>query len=279
MKNLPWLRLYTEIIDDEKLGLLAFEDRWHFVAILCLKGKGVLDSEPDLDMLMRKAALKMGLTLNELEKVLSRLARMGLIDKDTLQPTSWDHRQMQSDSSSERVRAFRERTKQPKRFSNVSVTAQDTDTDTDIEQEEEEKKVKPAQAQATTLNIPVDLLKDWEAIRKAKRAGPLTKTAIKGLQREADKAGISLEAAVTACVEASWQGFNADWYAGRTRVNPPAAMTASKHSAESFSERDARAKREAWEVMSGRKWPEQDLPASARRDVIEAQTTPIRRIA
>lgn len=73
---------------------------------------------------------------------------------------------------------------------------------------------------------------------------------------------------------------NAAKFAQRNKRNGPAAMTASKHnSAESFSERDARAKREAWEVMSGRKWPEQDLPASARRDVIEAQTTPIRRIA
>ena len=57
VKTLPWLRLYTEIIDDEKLGLLAFEDRWHFIAILCLKGKGVLDGEPDTEMLQRKVAL------------------------------------------------------------------------------------------------------------------------------------------------------------------------------------------------------------------------------
>ena len=76
MKALPWLRLYTETIDDEKLGLLAFEDRWHFIALLCLKGKGILDSEPDTEMLWRKAALKMGLTVAELEKVVSRLARM-----------------------------------------------------------------------------------------------------------------------------------------------------------------------------------------------------------
>lgn len=39
----PWLRLYTEAVDDEKLRLLAFEDRWHFIAILCCKGKGIID--------------------------------------------------------------------------------------------------------------------------------------------------------------------------------------------------------------------------------------------
>lgn len=134
-KTLPWLRLYTEIIDDEKLGLLAFEDRWHFIAILCLKGKGVLDNEPDIEMLQRKVALKMGLTLQELEKVVSRLARMGLIDKETFQPRAWDARQMHSDSSTERVKAYRERVKRER---NVSVTAQDKETD-----KEEEKETPP----------------------------------------------------------------------------------------------------------------------------------------
>lgn len=137
MKPLPWFRLYTEIIDDEKLGLLAFEDRWHFVALLCLKGKGVLDTESDLEMLRRKVALKMGLTCAELENVAKRLSRMKLIDFETFQPIAWNDRQMQSDSSSERVKAYRERMKQgskqdmeqAKRDGNVSVTAQELDKD------------------------------------------------------------------------------------------------------------------------------------------------------
>jgi hypothetical protein len=173
-KNLPWLRLYTEIIDDEKLGLLAFEDRWHFIAILCLKGKGVLDSEPDAEMLHRKAALKMGIAVAELEKVLMRLSRMGLVDKDTLQPRAWDARQMQSDSSADRVRAFRERTKQAKRPGNVSVTAQELDTDKDLEKEREEDKGKRARAPASLFVLPDWIPNDaWDAFmetRKAKKA-------------------------------------------------------------------------------------------------------------
>ena len=141
MKSLPWFRAYTEMVDDEKLGLLAFEDRWHFVAILCLKGKTLLDSEPNPEMLRRKVALKMGLTVQELESVSRRLSQVGLINFETFQPLAWNERQMQSDSSTERVKAYRERMKQPKkqeleqveRFSNVSVTAQDTDTEVDKE--------------------------------------------------------------------------------------------------------------------------------------------------
>ena len=133
MKALPWLRLYTEIIDDEKLGLLSFEDRWHFVAILCLKGKGVIDGEQDPEMLQRKVALKIGLSVAELEKMAKRLSRMGLIDSETFQPVAWSARQMQSDTSTDRVQAYRERMKQVKREGNVSVTAQEVDTDTDKE--------------------------------------------------------------------------------------------------------------------------------------------------
>lgn len=141
MKSLPWFRAYTEMVDDEKLGLLAFEDRWHFVAILCLKGKTLLDSETNPEMLRRKVALKMGLTVQELENVSRRLSQVGLIDFETFQPLAWNERQMCSDSSTERVKAYRERMKQSKkqdaepvkRFSNVSVTAQELDTDTDKE--------------------------------------------------------------------------------------------------------------------------------------------------
>jgi len=139
MKALPWLRLYTEIIDDEKLGLLSFEDRWHFVAILCLKGKGVIDGEQDPEMLQRKVALKIGLSVAELEKMAKRLSRMGLIDSETFQPVAWSSRQMQSDSSTDRVQAYRERMKQVKQDGNVTVTAQEEDTDTDTEEDSSQK--------------------------------------------------------------------------------------------------------------------------------------------
>lgn len=63
--------------------------------------------------------------------------------------------------------------------------------------------------------ISEDLLADYMVVRTAKKAGKLTDTAVSGLRREADKAGISLEAAIRACCEYGWQGFNAVWYAER----------------------------------------------------------------
>jgi hypothetical protein len=64
---------------------------------------------------------------------------------------------------------------------------------------------------------------DWLAVRKAKRAGPITATAWSGMVREAAKAGITPDAAVRACCEYGWQGFNAAWEAKRSGngTSPP----------------------------------------------------------
>lgn len=109
-QSLPWFRAYTKMVDDEKLRLLAFEDRWHFIAILCLKGQGILDSNDPL--MMRKAAVKMGLDLRSLEEVARRLAEVGLIEQATLQPIKWGKLQHRSDadpSAAERKRRQRQR--------------------------------------------------------------------------------------------------------------------------------------------------------------------------
>ena len=102
-----------------------------------------------------------------------------------------------------------------------------------------------------TFGLPVDLLDDFLVVRKAKKAGELTNTAIKGIQREADKAGLTLIEAVTVCCELGWQGFNAGWYAERqakaSKANTPV---------ESFKERDDRNARKRWEAMTGMVHPD-----------------------
>jgi uncharacterized protein YdaU (DUF1376 family) len=51
---------------------------------------------------------------------------------------------------------------------------------------------------------------DWLKLRKAKKAA-VTQTALDGIQREADKAGVSLQVALETCCERNWTGFKADW--------------------------------------------------------------------
>lgn len=155
-KQLPWLRLYTRTVDDDKLKLLAFEDRWHFIALLCLKGEGLLDKGDAPSLLMRKVAVKLGLDVRSLEEVARRLAEVGLIDQATLQPTKWSALQMRSDgdtTAAERKKRQREREKAAKaapagdvtgdavpdtdasRVTGTDVTRTDTDIDTDKEEE------------------------------------------------------------------------------------------------------------------------------------------------
>lgn len=132
-KTLPWFRLYHRMVDDEKIRLLAFEDRWHFIAICCLKADGLID-EPEGDLRQRKIAVKLGVQVRELDEITRRLFEVGLVDKN-MQPVAWGDLQYKSDSSSERVKKYRAKTKgsNAKRQCNVSVTPQDTDTDTDTE--------------------------------------------------------------------------------------------------------------------------------------------------
>jgi len=145
MSGLPWFRCYASIIDDEKIRLLAFEDRWHFVAILACKAQGILDTQDDDSILRRKVAVKLGLQVRELEEAARRLAEIDLICEDTLQPIAWDRRQYVSDFSTERVRQYRERQAKKrdetlqKRSAGVSVTPPDTDTESETDTDTEKK--------------------------------------------------------------------------------------------------------------------------------------------
>ena len=131
---MQWFRLYSRMVDDDKLRLLAFEDRWHFVALCCLKSEGLLD-EPADDLRARRIAVKLGVQLREMDEISRRLREVELID-ETLSPVAWDDLQFRSDSSTDRVKAFRKRQKKQdvetvKRQCNVSETAQETETETE----------------------------------------------------------------------------------------------------------------------------------------------------
>jgi uncharacterized protein YdaU (DUF1376 family) len=66
----------------------------------------------------------------------------------------------------------------------------------------------------TNINTPEgvseSIFKDYLEVRKTKKA-KWTDTALKGLQREAGKANISLEKAMQICCERNWVGIKAEW--------------------------------------------------------------------
>jgi len=95
----------------------------------------------------------------------------------------------------------------------------------------------PKKSEVDVSDVDPATWKDFQTLRKAKHA-PVTQTAINGIRREAEKAGMTLDAAIRVCCTRGWTGFKAEWVQGSS---PPARRDAN---AESFSERDERLARE-----------------------------------
>lgn len=77
---------------------------------------------------------------------------------------------------------------------------------TDVVDKTHAKRAAPTKPDEVTQSVWDDFL----AIRKAKKS-LLTLTALQGIQREADKARMTLDAALSMCCTRGWQSFRADW--------------------------------------------------------------------
>lgn len=160
-----WFRMWAEAVDDEKLRLLAFEDRWHFVALLCLKAQGTLD-EPDEDLRRRKIGIKLGLDSRELETAMKRLETVGLVST-VWAPIAWNKRQFVSDSSTSRVRKFRERNR------NVSVTPSESESESESDTEKRKREARaPRSARAIRLPDNFRLTPERRAIAETEKLDP-----------------------------------------------------------------------------------------------------------
>jgi hypothetical protein len=138
--------MYSDFLEDSKILSLAFEDQRHFIAVLALKSRGVLDQDCDERLMNRIVAQRLWIAHDAIEDVKRRLIEAGLIAEDW-QPLAWEKRQFSSDkdpTGAERQRRFKEnmRVRADNAHGNalgngqvtVAVTLPDTDTDTDIEE-------------------------------------------------------------------------------------------------------------------------------------------------
>ena len=80
---------------------------------------------------------------------------------------------------------------------------------------------------ATPDGVSDDVWHDFVILRKSKKAA-ITDTAIKGIKREAAKAGIHLEAALRICCERGWSGFKADWIANKVEAKADRNLAAAR---------------------------------------------------
>lgn len=111
--------------------------------------------------------------------------------------------------------------KQPANNQQITTTTEYIDN-TDIQNKESISKDIPKKGQTFSMKeqlmsdgLDKELVEAYMLVRRNKKA-PDSIIAYKGLTREAEKAGVSIEVAITECVERNWVGFKAEWY---NRVN------------------------------------------------------------
>ena len=117
-----WFRLYDEVLDDPKVQFLPPEQFKAWVNLLCLasKNEGKL---PD----MQAISFALRLPFHETQIIVENLVSLSLLDrgKNGLIPHNWSKRQYKSDTSTDRVKRFRNVAR------NVSKPLHETVPDTD----------------------------------------------------------------------------------------------------------------------------------------------------
>jgi len=98
----------------------------------------------------------------------------------------------------------------------------------DANQEPITNNQKPIKNKATVVATPEgvsdSVWQDFKTLRKAKKA-PITERALDGLRSEAQKAGWTLEQALSECCVRGWQAFKADWVAQKVSQQDIARIT------------------------------------------------------
>lgn len=210
----PWFRLYAEFLHDPKVQMLSEAMQRRYIMLMCMRCSNVTVTLRNTEI-----AFQLRISEAELSETKSLFTQQGFVD-DGWNLLNWNKRQFISDhglSGAERQQRHRDKVKRDGvTLRNVTVTLPDTDTDTDTEQKQKQKQSKSKPLSAAALldahRIGGQLAVDWIALRKTKKAA-VTQTAIDGIIREADKAGLSLEAALRVCCERGWVGFRSEWMA------------------------------------------------------------------
>lgn len=138
--TLPWFRFYTETINDTKFDVIANRVQitkmtllgtWATLLSLASKSpvRGYLLITNKIPYTIDDLASICCISISDMTDMLNEFVEMEMLDFDDgcYKVKNWNKRQFESDSSTERVKEYRER------YSNVTVTPPDTDTDTDTD--------------------------------------------------------------------------------------------------------------------------------------------------
>ena len=194
----------------EKLSPLA--ENLYYRLLVTVDDFGRYDARPP----MIKAAcfpVKDSINAAKTEVLMKELAENGLVEiymvqgKPYLQMTKWDNIPRAKESK------FPANT-----YDDIQLHTTVCDIHTDVPLTVTETKTETV---TKTRDAPEGVSQEiWDSFvkqRKASRA-VITPTVISSIQKEAEKAGWSLEQALAECAARGWRGFKADWVA--PKVNP-----------------------------------------------------------
>lgn len=155
---MEWFRFYTDTVHDRKIRRLPPAQRWLWVAVLTVAkmspepGKLLLSERnvtETLHVTGEVTASNVAVTNDDLSDIAKvdiqdvedgmkafQTQNMVHVDDGVYVVTHWKKRQYISDSSADRVKRHRDKTR---RYSNVTVTPPETDTDTETERDKDQK--------------------------------------------------------------------------------------------------------------------------------------------
>lgn len=131
-----------------------------------------------------------------------RMAAMGK------SPTGVERRGNENPTTVERP--LNDRATEAQRTVNEPPTNQEPITNNHKPETKEKKSAPPAGDAVLFPNVDPQVISDFKALRKQKKAA-ITQTAMDEIVVQAEKAGMTLEAALRVCCSRGWAGFKAEW--------------------------------------------------------------------
>jgi hypothetical protein len=244
--GIDWFRWHHGSVNDPKFGLVAKKagarvgDVIAVWALVLEQASANVDRGACSDLDYEATDFLLGAADGTTERIVEAMRTRGLLTDNRV--TRWEDRQPKRErvdtTAAERKRAQRERERDNANDGETTTVTPSHDmshhvTPREEKSREEKKEAKsktkaPAAptfdptAELSSLGVSPQTASDWLALRKAKRAA-VTPTALRTIVSEAEKAGMSLDAALSVCCSRGWAGFEAEWVLRdqQARAGPP----------------------------------------------------------
>lgn len=122
---MKWFRMWTELIDDPKICNMDEKTFQIFILLMCLAAER--EKNGSIDLCEKDVAWRLRISTNILTRTRQKLEALSILSNDNgyMRFINWEKRQFRSDCSTERVKRFRNVTR------NNIETASETETEID----------------------------------------------------------------------------------------------------------------------------------------------------